>query len=58
LDAGGIFSCDADNHIDEFGGPKGLADERTDADELSVVFGVFDDDGVGERHGDTVSENL
>jgi hypothetical protein len=28
-----------------------LADERTDADELCVVFGIFDGDGGGERHG-------
>ncbi len=58
LDAVGIFSCDGDDHIDEFGGAEGLADERADADELGVVFGVFDGDLGGEWHGDTVSEKI
>jgi hypothetical protein len=51
LDAGGIFTGDADDHVDEFGGAEGLADERTDGDELSVVFGIFDGDGGGESQG-------
>jgi len=43
----GIFSCDADDHVDEFGWAEGLANEGTDADELGVVFGVFDGDWAG-----------
>jgi hypothetical protein len=35
-----------------------LADEGADADELGVVFGVFDGDLGGEGHGDTVSEKI
>ena len=58
LDAVGIFSCDADDHVDEFCGAEGLADEWADADELGVVFGVFDGDLSGEWHGDTVSEKI
>ena len=58
LDAVRIFSCDADDHVDEFCGAEGLADERADADELGVVFGVFDGDLGGEWHGDTVSEKI
>jgi len=53
-----VFSCDADDHVDELGGTEGLADEWADADELGVVFGVFDGDLGGERHGDTVSEKI
>ena len=51
-DSIGIFSCDADDHVDQFCGAEGLADERADADELSVVFGIFYGDGVGEGHED------
>jgi hypothetical protein len=58
LNAVGVFSCDADDHVDEFGGAEGLADEWADADELGVVFGVFDGDLGGEWHGDTVSEKI
>ena len=57
LDAVGIFSCDADDHVDEFGGAESLADERADADELGVVFGVFDGDLDGEWHGDSLGKS-
>jgi hypothetical protein len=57
LDAVRIFSCDADNHVDEFGGAEGLADERADADELGVVFGVFDGDLGREGHGDSLGKS-
>ena len=53
-----VFSCDGDDHVDEFCGAEGLADEWADADELGVVFGVFDGDLGGEWHGDTVSEKI
>ena len=52
-----IFSCDAHDHVDEFGGAKGLADERADADELGVVFGIFDGDLGGEGHGDSLGKS-
>ena len=52
LDARGIFSRDADDHVDELGGEERLADERAHGDELSVVFGIFDGNGGGERHGE------
>ena len=58
LDAGRVFSCDADDHVDELGGAEGLADEWADADKLGVVFGIFDGDLGGEWHGDTVSEKI
>jgi hypothetical protein len=58
LDAVGIFSCDADDHVDEFGGAEDLANERADTDELGVVFGIFHGDLGGEWHGDTVSEKI
>ena len=58
LDAVRIFSCDADDHVDELSGAEGLADEWADADKLGVVFGVFDGDLGGEGHGDTVSEKI
>jgi hypothetical protein len=58
LDAVRIFSCNADDHIDELGGAEGLADERADADELGFVFGVFDWDLGGEGHGDTSAQEL
>lgn len=58
LDAVRIFSCDADDHVDEFAWSEGLADERADADELGVVFGVFDGDGGGEGHGDSLGKSL
>ena len=38
LNALWIFSDDADDHVDEFGRPERLANERTNADELGVVF--------------------
>jgi len=58
LDAVRVFSCDADDHVDEFGEAEGLADEWADADKLGVVFGIFDGDLGGEWHGDTVSEKI
>ena len=58
LDARGIFSGDADDHVDQFGGAECLPDERADADELGVVFGVFNRDEAGQRHRNTVSEEL
>ena len=57
LDAVRIFSCDVDDHVDEFCGAEGLADERADADELGVVFGVFDGDLGGEWHGDSLGKS-
>ena len=57
LDAVRIFSCDGDDHVDEFSGAEGLADERADADELGVVFGVFDGDLGGEWHGDRLGKS-
>jgi hypothetical protein len=44
LDALRVFPCDADDHVNEFGWAEGLPDERADADELGVVFRVFDGD--------------
>src|ERR1700751_1954939 len=58
LDAVRIFSCDADDHVDEFGGAESLADEWADADKLGVVFGVFDGDLGGERHAETVRDKI
>lgn len=57
LDAVRIFSGDADDHVDEFGGAEGLADEWADADELGVVFGIFDGDLSGEGHGDSLGKS-
>jgi hypothetical protein len=57
LDAVGIFSCDANDHVDEFCGAEGLADEWADADELGVVFGVFDGDLGWEWHGDSLGKS-
>src|SRR5579862_1034822 len=57
LDAVRVFSCDADDHVDEFGGAEGLADERADADKLGVVFGVFDGDLSGEWHGNSLGKS-
>jgi hypothetical protein len=34
-----------------------LADEGADADELGVVFGVFDGDLGGEGHGDSLGKS-
>jgi hypothetical protein len=57
LDAVRVFSCDADDHVDEFCGTEGLADEWADADKLGVVFGVFDGDLGGEGHGDSLGKS-
>ena len=46
LDARGVFSGDAHDHVDQFGGTECLPDERADADKLGVVFGVFNRDGA------------
>jgi hypothetical protein len=34
-----------------------LADEWADADELGVVFGIFDGDLSGEGHGDSLGKS-
>ena len=57
LDAVRIFSCDADDHVDEFCRAEDLADERADADELGVVLGVFDGDLGREGHGDSLGKS-
>ncbi len=57
LDAVRIFSCDADDHVDELSGAEGLADEWADADKLGVVFGVFNGDLGGEWHGDSLGKS-
>ena len=51
LDAAGIFSRDGDDHVHEFGGAEGLADQRAQADGAGFVLGVFYRDGFGEGHG-------
>ena len=56
-DAVGLFSCDADDHVDEFGGAEGLTDEGADADELGVVLGVFDGDLGREGHVDSLGKS-
>ena len=57
LDAVRVLSCDADDHVDEFCGAEGLADEWADADKLGVVFGIFDGDLGGEWHGDSLGKS-
>src|SRR5579859_1662395 len=51
LDAGGVFACDADDHVHEFVEAKGLLHHRADADEAGVFFSVAEGDLFGERHG-------
>ena len=51
LDAGGIFSGDLDDHVNEFRGAEGLADQRTHAEVFGFFFSVFYGDGFGQRHG-------
>ena len=50
LDAGGIFSGDLDDHVNEFWGAEGLADQRAHAEIFGFFFGVFYGDGFGKRH--------
>ena len=51
LHARGIFSGDLDDHVHQFGGAEGLADQRAHAEVFGFFFGVFYGDGFGERHG-------
>jgi hypothetical protein len=50
LHAGGIFSGNVDDHVNELWGAKGLADQRTHAEVFGFFFRVFYGDGFGERH--------
>ena len=56
LHARGIFSGDLDDHVDEFGGAEGLADQRTHAEVFGFFFRVFYGDGFGQRHGTNLGE--
>src|SRR5271154_4066395 len=56
LHAGGIFSGDLDDHVDEFRGAEGLADQRTHAEVFGFFFGVFYGDGFGQGHGSNLGE--
>ena len=47
LHARGIFSGDLDDHVHEFWGAEGLADQRTHAEVFGFFFGVFYGDGFG-----------
>ncbi len=55
LHAGGIFSGDLDDHVHQFRGSEGLADQRTHAEIFRFFFGVFYGDGFGQGHGRRVS---
>ena len=54
LHARGIFSGDLDDHVNQFGSAKGLADQRTHAEVFGFFFSVFYGDGFGQRHGGVV----
>jgi hypothetical protein len=56
LDAGGVFAGDADDHVDEFVELEGLFDDRADADEAGVFFGVAEGDLVGKWHWIGIAE--
>ncbi len=51
VDAGGVFACDADDHVDQFVEAEGLVDDGADAEVAGVLFGVAEGDLVGEGHG-------
>jgi hypothetical protein len=50
LYARAIFSGDLDDHVHQFRGAEGLADQRTHAEIFGFFFGVFYGDGFGQRH--------
>jgi len=50
LHARGIFSGDLDDHVHQFRGAEGLADQRAHAEVFGFFFSVFYGDGLGQRH--------
>jgi len=51
LDAGGIFTSNTDDHVDEFGEAEGLSDDGAHADVAGLFVGVAKRDLVRKRHG-------